>query len=109
MYQLDNRSNEYRYQHCNYLWCYMYKKGIGTEIFQGEWNLIDQIMVSGALLSNKNGKWAYYKQEIFKRDFLVNKIGPYKGLPHRSFTVTHQWDNGYSDHFPVLVYLIEKK
>ncbi len=90
-------------------WYNMYKKGIGTEIFQGEWNLIDQIMVSGALLSNKNGKWAYYKQEIFKRDFLVNKIGPYKGLPHRSFTVTHQWDNGYSDHFPVLVYLIEKK
>jgi endonuclease/exonuclease/phosphatase family metal-dependent hydrolase len=90
-------------------WYNLYKKGIGTEIFRGEWNLIDQIMVSGALLSNNNHKWGYYKQEIFKREFLVHKIGNDKGLPHRSFTINQQWDNGYSDHFPVLVYLIEKK
>jgi len=82
---------------------------MGTESYQGEWNLIDQIMISGAFLKNNNNKWRYYNAEIFNRDFLVNKIGKDKGLPHRSYTVSRVWDNGYSDHFPVLMYLVEKK
>ena len=88
-------------------WINMYNKGMGTESYRGEWNLIDQIMMSGAFLDKKNEKWKFYKAEIFNRPFLVNKIGNDKGLPHRSFTVSQVWDNGYSDHFPVLVYLIE--
>lgn len=87
----------------------MYKKGLGTENYLGEWNLIDQIMLSGAFFSHSNCKWKYYKAGIFDKDFLVYKTGRYKGAPHRSFTSTHVWDNGYSDHFPVLVYLVEKK
>ena len=90
-------------------WINMSKRGRGTENYQGEWNLIDQILVSGGLLHNNNNKWKYYNAEIFNKDFLVNKTGRFKGTPHRSFTVAHAWDNGYSDHFPVLIYLIEKK
>ena len=90
-------------------WINLYKKGMGTESFQGEWNLIDQIMVSGSFLKNNNNKWRYYNAEIFRKDFLVNKIGKEKGLPHRSYTISQVWDNGYSDHFPVLLYLVEKK
>jgi len=88
-------------------WINIYKKGIGTEAFQGEWSLLDQIMLSGAFISNDNNKWKFYKTEIFKRDFLINTLGRDKGLPHRSFTVNQVWDNGYSDHFPVLVYLVK--
>ncbi len=88
-------------------WIKMYKRGIGTESYQGEWNLIDQIMISGSFIKNNNNKWKYYKEEIFNRDFLVNKIGQYKGLPHRSFAGP-KWINGYSDHFPVVMYFIEK-
>jgi endonuclease/exonuclease/phosphatase family metal-dependent hydrolase len=90
-------------------WINKYKKGMGTENYRGEWNLIDQIMLSGAFLKNNNDKWKYYNSEIYNRDFLINKIGSSKGLPHRSYTIAHVWDNGYSDHFPVLIYLIEKK
>ena len=89
-------------------WIDIYKKGIGTEKYQGEWNLIDQIMVSGGLIANKNDKWKFYKNTIFSKDFLKYQTGSNKGEPHRSFTVAHTWDDGYSDHFPVLVYLIEK-
>ncbi|MEO6832707.1 MAG: hypothetical protein ABI378_09555, partial [Chitinophagaceae bacterium] len=49
--------------------------------------------------------WQFYKSEIFSRDFLKEKFGPYKGYPHRSFDGPN-WINGYSDHFPVLVYLV---
>lgn len=87
----------------------MYKKGMGSESYQGTWNLIDQIMMSNALVTNVNDKWKYYNSEIFNKDFLINKMGKDKGLPHRSFTIAQVWDNGYSDHFPILVYLIAKK
>jgi hypothetical protein len=86
----------------------MFKKGIGTEIFQGQWNMIDQMMITGAFLENKNDKWKYYKNEIFNQDFIKHRIGNEKGLPHRSFTISQVWDNGYSDHFPILMYFIEK-
>jgi len=90
-------------------WINMYKRGLGTENYQGEWNLIDQIMVSGSLLKNPNNKWKFYNAEIFNKDFLINQMGKDKGLPHRSFTINKKWDNGFSDHFPVVMYLVEKK
>jgi endonuclease/exonuclease/phosphatase family metal-dependent hydrolase len=90
-------------------WIKMYKKGLGTENYQGNWGLIDQIMVTGAFLKKDSNKWAFYNAEIFNKDFLLNKIGKDKGLPHRSFTIAQVWDNGYSDHLPVLVYLIKAK
>jgi endonuclease/exonuclease/phosphatase family metal-dependent hydrolase len=89
-------------------WINLYNKGIGTESYQGDWNLIDQIMLSGAFIENKNDKWKFYKNTIFNKDFLKYQTGPNKGLPHRTFTQARTWDDGYSDHFPVLVYLIEK-
>ena len=89
-------------------WINMYKKGIGTESYQGEWNLIDQIMITGSFMKNNNNKWKYYKEEIFNKSFLINQFGKDKGLPHRSYTISHTWDNGYSDHFPVVMYFIEK-
>ena len=87
----------------------MEKKGLGSYNYQHEWEIIDQIMVSGAFLKNNNQKWKYYNADIFNKDFLVYHLSYNKGLPHRSYTATHVWDNGYSDHFPVLVYLVEKK
>ena len=89
-------------------WINLYNKGIGTESYHDHWNLIDQIMVSGAFIENKNDKWKFYKNAIFNKDFLKYQTGNNKGLPHRSFTAGHVWDDGYSDHFPVLMYLIEK-
>ena len=88
-------------------WINMYKKGMGTESYRGEWNLIDQIMISGGFIKNNNNKWKHYKEEIFNRDFLTTRVGKDKGLPHRSYTISHVWDNGYSDHFPVVMYFTE--
>ncbi len=86
----------------------MYKKGMGTESYQGNWNMIDQMMVSGSVVANANDKWKFYKSEIFKRDFMVYQMGNNKGLPHRSYTASHVWDNGFSDHFPVVTFLVKE-
>lgn len=89
-------------------WINLYKKGIGTESYQGQWNLIDQIMLSGSFLKNNNHQWQYYRCEIFNRPWLNNKLGPDAGHPHRSFTIASVWDDGYSDHYPVIVYLVKE-
>lgn len=86
-------------------WGSFFKKGIGTLGYNDRWHLFDQILLSGAFLqSGKKQGWQYHKAEIFNREFLQNRFGKYKGYPHRSFR-NRRWDNGYSDHFPVLVYL----
>lgn len=87
------------------------KKGEGTLAWDGAWNLFDQIVVSQSLL-NQNGKkdystLKYHSSHIFKRPYLLNSEGKYKGNPKR----THaggSWLNGYSDHLPVVMYLAKK-
>ena len=88
-------------------WIKIFKSGRGTEIFQGQWNLLDQIMISGAFIKNDNHKWKYLHPQIFKKDFLMHTSGPEQGYPHRSFTIDRTWDDGFSDHFPTLVYLVQ--
>jgi hypothetical protein len=88
-------------------WIDFYRQGIGTLGYNDSWNLFDQVMVSGALLDKKQIGWQYYKAEIFKKNFMIENVGRYKGYPHRSFSGT-TWINGYSDHLPVLIYLIKE-
>lgn len=87
-------------------WTAFLAKGIGTLAYNDSWNLFDQIMLSSSWLKPADKHWYYYKAEIFNRDFLKEHFGQYRGYPHRSFDGTN-WINGYSDHFPVLVYLVK--
>jgi hypothetical protein len=87
-------------------WTAFLEKGIGSLAYNDSWNLFDQIMLSSGWLKPAGKHWRYYKAEVFNRDFLKEQFGQYKGYPHRAFDGT-TWINGYSDHFPVLVYLIK--
>lgn len=82
----------------------LYAKGIGSLGYQGQWNLFDQIIISKPLIDNKNKGLRYIKAEIFNRDFLIQQEGKRKGYPHRTFA-DGVFINGYSDHFPTLIYL----
>lgn len=84
----------------------IFAKGSGSLSYQGKWNLFDQIIISGNLLGKDKNTFKFWKAEIFNRDFLLSQEGQYKGYPHR----THRGNlflNGYSDHLPVIVYLIK--
>lgn len=83
-----------------------YTKGIGSLAYNDAWNLFDQIIVSKSLLKSRNKSWSFYKAEVFNKEFLKTKFGRFKGYPHRSFSGT-TWLNGYSDHFPTLIYLVK--
>ena len=50
----------------------------------------------------------YWKSHIFRRDYLIQQEGQYKGAPLRT-TAGGRWLNGYSDHLPVVMYLVKEK
>lgn len=88
------------------------KQGTGTLAYNGSWNLFDQIVMTPNVL-DKDGKkdfstLKFWKNQIFRRDYLIQNEGKYKGNPKR----THAggvWLDGYSDHLPVVVYLVKEQ
>lgn len=85
-----------------------YKKGIGTLAWQDSWNLFDQVIFSPSWVSQPAQGWFFSKAEVFNRPFLTQKTGNFKGYPQRTY-VGNEYQGGYSDHFPVLVYLYREK
>lgn len=82
-------------------------KGVGTLSYNSQWNLFDQIIVSHELAHGDRTKLKLWKWEVFNHSFLIQQEGQYKGTPLR----THAggtWLNGYSDHFPTLIYLVKE-
>ncbi|MEN7551811.1 endonuclease/exonuclease/phosphatase family protein [Rapidithrix thailandica] len=85
----------------------MYKNGLGTLAYRDNWNLFDQIIISKELVNNKEGL-LFYKSDICNFEELKNPNGRYKGYPFRTYA-GGAYAGGYSDHFPVVIYLIKKK
>ncbi len=101
--QIKNATDLY-----NPWWNVLRKKGLGTLKYKGKWNLFDQIVFSGNLVGKERSTLKFYKPEIFSRSYMLQTEGKYKGSPKR----THAggvWLNGYSDHLPVIIYLIKEQ
>ena len=75
--------------------------GEGSYKYQSEWDMIDQIIISGNLLTNKTFHLICNSFEIYKPEFIVTKSGKYEGAPFPTYGGT-RYLGGYSDHFPVL-------
>lgn len=86
------------------------KDGYGTLAYRDAWNLFDNIIVSENLATASTGslklKKAFknYYGAIFRRPFLLQQEGQYKGYPLRTF-VGNNFQGGYSDHLPVFIYI----
>ncbi len=85
----------------------LFKKGVGTLAYRDGWNLFDQIILSEPLLRKNYSSYRFYKVGIFNKNFLKTPEGRYKGYPYRSFA-SGKFTGGYSDHFPVYIYLIKE-
>lgn len=79
------------------------KVGKGTNKYQGKWELIDQMIVSGGLLLGNGLSVSSDAFTIFETDFLLEKDKSHLGLkPFRTY-VGFKYNNGFSDHLPVYV------
>ncbi len=89
----------------------MFRRGLNTLGYRDNINLFDQILISEPLLDKGEkdfSSYKMYKAMIFNKRFLTSRKGQYKGYPFRSFS-NGAYTGGYSDHYPVYMYLIKEK
>jgi predicted extracellular nuclease len=86
------------------------KKGEGTIKFQGVWEFIDLMFVSGNMLADTNKLSCSQSDfKIYQAPYLFEKDSAYIGKkPKRTFTGM-KYNGGISDHLPVYIQLNVKK
>ena len=82
----------------------MAKEGNASLFYRDAGDIFDQIMVSETLIKKEYGGYQYWKSGVYNKPFMITTIGQYKGYPLRHSMT----EIGFSDHFPVYVYLIKE-
>lgn len=82
----------------------MANKGIGSLAYRDAWDLFDQIIMTEPLIRKDYTSFRYWKAGVYNKAFLTQTTGQYKGYPLRSA----RGEVGFSDHFPVYIYLIKQ-
>lgn len=83
----------------------LYKKGMGTHNYGGEWNMLDHLIVSGSLLDKKGTDLR--KAKVFNRKWMLfyhKKSRQHR--PNRTFS-GGRYHGGYSDHLPISAEFVE--
>ncbi|MCB4799087.1 endonuclease/exonuclease/phosphatase family protein [Neotamlana laminarinivorans] len=83
-----------------------FKKGIGTTAYRDSWSLFDQILLTKPFLEKDYSSFKFYKAGIYNKQYIIQNSGKYKGYPFKSWS--NGFTNGFSDHFPVYVFLIRE-
>ncbi|MBZ4035969.1 endonuclease/exonuclease/phosphatase family protein [Flavobacterium sp. 17A] len=79
-------------------------KGLGTIAYRDSWSIFDQIIMTESFIKSDFSTFQFWKAGIFNKPYLIQTSGKYKGYPLRN-TLT---EAGFSDHFPVYIYLIKE-
>ena len=89
-------------------WWKILDRGVGTLAYKGGWNLFDQIMMTGFFTkyydSKEKPQLTFLRAEVLNREFLKTREGDRQGYPLRTYS-GGVFLNGYSDHFPTIIYL----
>jgi len=81
--------------------CQLDRIGAGTYNYRGNWNMLDQVIVSNTIFE-KGGTLDFQSATVFHEDWMLyqdKKNGP---KPNRSYGGPNYY-GGYSDHLPVYV------
>ncbi len=81
----------------------------GTHKYQGQWGILDQMIVSGALLSGEGKVFTSLEDaHIYSADFLLEPDEKYTGQQVKRTYIGFKYHGGYSDHLPVYLDLKQK-
>lgn len=76
--------------------------GVATQKYRGTWGVLDQMIVSGALLNKKNKIYTSVENShVFKADFLLEPDEKYTGERLNRTYIGYKYHDGFSDHLPV--------
>lgn len=78
----------------------------GTHSFQNQWGILDQFIVNGRLLNNRNSTYIRNNTaQIFDLDYLMTEGATGATRPFRTYQGP-AYIGGYSDHLPIIMDLI---
>lgn len=83
----------------------MSEKGIGTLAYRDAWDLFDQMILTEPLVRKDFSSYRFWKANVYNKTYLTQPSGQYRGYPLRN----SNGQVGYSDHFPVYLYLIKEQ
>ena len=89
----------------------LFRKGVNSSSYRDQIHLFDQILCTAPLVNKTNTHFSSYQlftAHVFNESFLTTQKGKYKGYPFRSFS-NGNYIGGYSDHYPVYIYLIKEQ
>ena len=82
----------------------MAKDGNASLFYRDAGDIFDQIMFTKPLVDNDYSTFKYWKAGIYNKPYMIQTTGQYKGYPLRHSMT----EIGFSDHFPVYIYLIKE-
>ena len=82
----------------------MAKDGNASLFWRDAGDIFDQIMVSEEFVKTDYSSFRYWKAGIYNKPYMIQTTGQYKGYPLRNSSL----EPGFSDHFPVYIYLIKE-
>ncbi|MFK7811637.1 MAG: endonuclease/exonuclease/phosphatase family protein [Maribacter sp.] len=85
----------------------LFKKGVGSLAYRDKWNLFDQMFFTNNLINDEKDSYSFWKAGVYNPSYLLDPGGKYKGYPLRTYA-GGSYIGGYSDHFPVYLYLIRE-
>ena len=86
---------------------HLFKKGIGTLAYRDSWSLFDQFILTYGYIGQQVKGYKYWKAGVFNSPELANPSGRFAEYPFRSYA-NGSYTGGYSDHFPVYLFLIKE-
>lgn len=81
--------------------------GKGTYFYSGNWNMLDNLVVSEAVINGKGMQIEGEKGNVFSNDWMIFTNKSDDKTPNRSY-VGNKYVGGVSDHFPVYFKMIVK-
>jgi hypothetical protein len=82
----------------------MAKDGNSSLFYRDSGDIFDQIMVSQQFVLEDFSTYQYWKAGIYNKPYMIQQTGQYKGYPLRNSPS----EPGFSDHFPVYIYLVKE-
>ncbi|MDY6327286.1 MAG: endonuclease/exonuclease/phosphatase family protein [Bacteroidales bacterium] len=85
----------------------LFRDGIGSYAYRDSWEMLDNIIVSGALVNAMPGTYKYTSAHVFRKSYMFTQSGSYMDYPYRTFAGGN-YQGGFSDHLPVYIVLTKK-
>jgi predicted extracellular nuclease len=79
-----------------------HQRGLGSYNYRGNWDMLDQIIISSSILTISHVKTVDF--QIFNRNFLMFDHPQFGKSPNRTYGGPNYY-GGYSDHLPVSLFI----